>query len=162
MSVEGVTPYDFTPLDDLYLSADEYDDIANFMCNAVRELEEKAWADFDAQVIDDAGEYLRKYVIAEWRTFELEYAENAATRRGRVLPFHQAIILDVLLRSDEIDDEFLALTARYSRDELLHKVSEASAPWLTKYNARLEYDSEVEYKASEWEIFIDAKADPSA
>lgn len=162
MTTDEVKPYDFSPLDDLYLSSDEYDDIANFMCNAIRELEETAWADFDAQIVDNSDEYLRKYVIAQWRTFELDYAENAAARRGRVLPFPQAIILDVLLRSDETDEDVLALTAQYTREELLQKVSEASVPWLTKYNVRLNYDSEVEFKDSKWEIFIDAKTDPDS
>lgn len=156
MEAEEVVPYDFSPLDDLYLSADEYDDIANFTCNAIRELEEAAWTRLDSLSIDDSDEYLRRYVIAQWRTFELDYAESAATRRGRVLPFHQAIILDVLLRSNEVEDGFLAAASRYTREELLQKVSEASAPWLVKYNARLDYDSEAEFKDPEWEIFIDA------
>jgi hypothetical protein len=156
MSPETIEPYDFTRLDDMYLSADEYEDAANFVCNELMELEEQAWSAVEQQTIDDVDAYLRKCVVAAWRSIELKYAERAATRRAQVSTFRQTIILDVLLRSDEVDEDFLMLASDYTRDGLLRKVSEASAPWLMKYGVQLDYDSEVGFTNAKWEIFIGA------
>jgi hypothetical protein len=162
MSVEPVMPYDFSRLDDLYQFADEFDDTVNYVCNELMELEEQAWSAVESLTVSDADAYLYQCVVAAWRSIELKYAEMAATRRSRVSSFRNTILLDVLLCSDEVDEDFLTAVSGYSRGELLRKVSDASAPWLTKYNVRLNYDSEVEYKEAQWQIFIDAKTEQTS
>lgn len=67
MSDDALRPYDFSRLDDLYQYADRYNDLANYMCDELTMLEERAWQDADAQTLNDADAYLRKYVIATWQ-----------------------------------------------------------------------------------------------
>lgn len=158
MSNEDIQPYDFTTLDAAVYdpaNPDAYEQIAADTCYEVLALQESAFADVESQSPEDGESYLRKYVVREWRSFEMAHAEDSATRRGRVLPIREGVILGILMRSDEVDEDFLAVAAQYTREELLQKVAEASEPWLKKYNVQLDYDSEVEYKFSEWEIFID-------
>jgi hypothetical protein len=154
MPAEEIIPYDFSSLNDMYLSADEYEDTAAFISNDLTKVEEQAWSSVDRQTTDDARSYLRKLVIAAWRSIELKYANRAATRRAQVSTFRNAIILDALLRSDGLDEDVLAITSQYTRDELLQIVTDASAPWLVKYTISLDYDSEIEYKGADWHIFI--------
>ena len=160
MSSENIEPYDFSTLDAAVYDPDNpaaYIKTANAACNDVMGLEESAWADAEAQAINDVEAYLRTYVIAAWRSLEMEHAEGAAKRKGRILPFRQAIILEFLLRSEEVEKDFLIHASQYTRTELLQRISEASAPWLTKYALRLDYDTEVENAFGGWEIFIDAQ-----
>lgn len=161
MSDDALRPYDFSRLDDLYQYADRYNDLANYMCDELTMLEERAWQDADAQTLNDADAYLRKYVIATWRTLELDYAKEAGIRRSRVASFRQAVTLKVLLSGEDVEEDFLTVVSHYQRDVLLRKVAEASAPWLMKYDIKLDYDSEIQFGDSDWKIFIDTVAKPS-
>ncbi|MDB5168179.1 MAG: hypothetical protein JWO55_437 [Candidatus Saccharibacteria bacterium] len=157
---ENIEPYDFNALDTVeYDPANpaSYTEITNHVLNDVSDLQQQAWGDAESQSTNDADAYLKKYVIAQWRSFEVEHAEDVVVRHGRGLPIYKAVILGILMRSDEVDDDFLDIASQYTREELLRKISEASAPWLKKYKLRLDYDSEVEDKHFVWEIFMDAQ-----
>lgn len=142
MSDNGVEPYDFI-------------NPPKSLEHRITKLEENAWNDAEAQDADDVDAFLRKHVIASWRSIELEHED--AVRRGRSISFEQAVVLDALMRSADVTEDFLAITSQFGREELLKKIAAASEPWLEKYSLRIDYDSEVEYQGAEWEIFIDAK-----
>ena len=148
-------PYDFSQLDDLYLTADNFYGIASFMCDDLVVLHEKAWSDSDAQTPDDVDAYLRKYVIASWRDLELRYIQEAEIGRERTSSFRTAVIgFGTLLNGESMDEDLLAVVSLYQRDVFLQKMSELSALWLEKYGVELEYDSEVQFGYSDWKIVV--------
>lgn len=155
------TPFDFSALDDLYHYADRYAHIADRMIEQLTTLEEAAWTTVDALTPDNTEQYLRTYIIAVWRTVELDYIKEAGIRRSRVASFRQAITLKVLLDGQEVGEDFLAVISQYQRDVVLQKISRASAAWLTKYGVKLAYDSDYQYGYTDWKIFIDPQANPT-
>jgi hypothetical protein len=160
MSDENIEPYDFSALDAAVYDPMNPASFAQIAASArvdVSELHERAWADVELQTTDDVNYYLKKYLIAQWRSFEMEHVENVIRRQGRGLPIRRAAILSILLRSDEVDEDFLDIASQHTRDEMLQKITEASAPWLSKYKLRLDYNSVVDYRFSTWEIFMDAQ-----
>jgi hypothetical protein len=155
MANDSNRPYDFTLLDDTYHSAEERERISTEAVEELKLLTEEAYRKAEEQDPTSHEEYLKWHIIAQWRALELAHAENAALRGGREMPFLSSLILGILMTGSEMEEEFVALAAGYSRDELLKLVSTISQPWLDLYRIRLSFDSDEDYRGSDWRIFID-------
>lgn len=154
VSVLDNVPYDFSELDDMYLSADQYDDLAIYASDALTVLLNQAWAGLAVTTSNDINTLIYRHTIAAWRVLELEYVKEVELRRARVSSFQAMIARKVLLDGEELDDEFLAVISQYQRDVILEKIIEASQPWLEKYDLALSYDSDMQFAYDDWTIII--------